>query len=102
MESNNEMLSTILNKQEAELTKLQDLQSKQSKTLKALQSELKISKVNLAIARKSLQTANEELDNALQSYKKQKEKEATIKRQRNFWSVVAGGLAVGIVIALAR
>ncbi len=101
LQDNNDRLSVILDKQSEELTRLQMVSERQSKMLKSSQSDLVQSKASLTLAKTSLETAQKELDGALQSLEKQEKKALRIKRQRNFWSVVAGSLAVGLAISFA-
>lgn len=102
LEDNNNRLREIWGEQEKELLRLKELSMNQSKQLTQLQMDLAGCKSNLMTAEKSLQTAQIELNNALGSCKKLKDREVRIKRQRNFWSVVAGGFAVGLIAAMAR
>lgn len=101
LEINNNKLLTLWNEQEQELTALKEMSQKQSRQLMILQTDLQGCKLNLTLAEKSLKTAQQELDSALQSYKRQEHKETRLRRQRNFWMTVAGSLAVGLAVAMA-
>ena len=102
LQGNNERLSEILDRQSEELTRLKSISERQSKMLTASQSDLAQSKASLLQAKTSLQTANAELNDALKSLEKQEKRELRIKRQRNFWSFVAGSIAVGLAVSLTR
>ena len=101
LEANNNKLSTLWDEQEQELILLRGMSQKQSRRLMSLQTDLQGCKLNLTLAEQSLKTAQQELDSALQSYKRQEHKETRLRRQRNFWTMVAGSLAVGLAVAMA-
>jgi len=102
LDQNNSKLRTMWQQQQKELTRLQALSAEQSSELTKSLQELDISRNKLQLAKNSLKTAQEELDNALISWKKQQDREKRIKRQRNFWTMVSGFLAAGLIASIAR
>lgn len=101
LETNNSKLLKLWDEQEQELILLRGMSQKQSRLLMSLQTDLQGCKLNLTLAKQSLRTAQKELDSALQSYKRQEHKETRLRRQRNFWTMIAGSLAVGLAAAMA-
>lgn len=101
LETNNSKLLKLWDEQEQELILLRGMSQKQSRRLMSLQTDLQCCKLNLTLAEQSLRTAQKELDSALQSYKRQEHKETRLRRQRTFWTMIAGSLAVGLAVAMA-
>lgn len=100
LETNNSKLLKLWDEQEQELILLRGMSQKQSRRLMSLQTDLQCCKLNLTLAEQSLRTAQKELDSALQSYKRQEHKETRLRRQRTFWTMIAGSLAVGLAVAM--
>lgn len=77
-----------------ELTALKEelrLANAELQRLRYLLTQLKAESAN---AEASLRIANEELKNASESLKKSEDRTRRIERQRNFWEIIAGALAV--------
>jgi chromosome segregation ATPase len=101
LSENNRMQLSLLEESEAdlqtantELTALKDELKAATAELQRLRFLLSQLKAESASAETSLRIANEELKNASESLKKSEDRTRRIERQRNFWEIIAGALAV--------
>ena len=116
LQENNEMLKSLLNQSNQDLTMASEQSDELSNQIATLdnqlmesQNQIEILKQQLltlkqqtAAAQTSLQTANEELQSASESFKtyaRQQEKiESQLRTQKNIWQVI-GGLAIGYAVS---
>lgn len=97
-----ETLNNELNLSESQLTEQQKALEECKKELTKVQEELKKSKSQseeLKLSLKKAEDSQKKAEQSLKDYQKLMEsKLATAKRQRNFWSLVAGCAVAGLIV----
>ena len=101
LESNNEMLKSILSASDESLMIALDKLTESQNELTKLRTQLEKARLDAQNAKLSLETANQELKRAAESFKaceaEHSKTESRLRTQRNVWEIVACVLA-GVVI----
>lgn len=94
LQQNSVKLLELLNESEADLTVAQNQLKESANEIEKLQMQLTALKAESELAKQSLETANQELQQALESVQVLESRRKRTERQRDFWEVLAGVLAV--------
>lgn len=94
LQQNSVKLLKLLSESEADLTVAQNQLKESATEIEKLQMQLTALKAESELAKQSLETANQELQQALESVQKLEARRKRTERQRDFWEVLAGVLAV--------
>lgn len=98
-------LQSLINRQEQQLNRLQELLSGQSSTLteqsssiSQLRQELQTAKSSLATSKQIIDEQNKSLTSLSEELKQEQRRTRRIERQRLLWQAVAGGMVVYTVL----